>query len=373
MGEQVSKVVERNQSVDEDGNPARIEWASLYDSTWRLEHRDTWRFDGTIDVDATIEKMVEEDKVDAIFRGQRGTVEAVLTIGTARVMIYIRMGSISMHVLCRETDEMDAAMAVVKQFREIFKPEEKTDDTIKVNFWNNGRHGPHKVGRRIEAPTWDEIKGNYGAESLRQLDALITKPSPGAGGKLILWHGLPGTGKTYAIRAMAREWSKWCEINYIIDPEAFFTDGDYMMGLLLQEEEQEWDPIALERVAVDRWKLLIFEDSGELLSPDAKEKVGQGLSRLLNIVDGMIGQGLKVLLLITTNEELGRLHPAVTRPGRCAANIGVSEFTSEEAEAWAKQHNVAEWNGEKTLAELYGLAAGRKTTKKVRRTVGFGA
>lgn len=33
----------------------------------------------------------------------------------------------------------------------------------------------------------------------------------------------------------------------------------------------------------------------------------------------MVGQGLRVLVLVTTNELLRRLHPAVAQPGRCAA------------------------------------------------------
>ena len=36
----------------------------------------------------------------------------------------------------------------------------------------------------------------------------------------------------------------------------------------------------------------MLEDTGELLDPDAKTVIGQGLSRFLNVVDGLIGQGL---------------------------------------------------------------------------------
>ena len=34
------------------------------------------------------------------------------------------------------------------------------------------------------------------------------------------------------------------------------------------------------------------------------------------LVDGIVGQSLRVLVLVTTNEPLRRLHPAVVRPGR---------------------------------------------------------
>ena len=66
------------------------------------------------------------------------------------------------------------------------------------------------------------------------------------------------------------------------------------------------------------WRLLVMEDTGELLSADARERTGQGLSRFLNVVDGLIGQGLRVIVLVTTNEEIKKVHPAVARPGRCA-------------------------------------------------------
>ena len=112
-----------------------------------------------------------------------------------------------------------------------------------------------------------------------------------------------------------------------------------------------------------RWRILVLEDTGELLSIDAKERAGQGLSRLLNAVDGLLGQGSRVLLLITTNEELGALHPAVTRPGRCASQVEFLPLTPAEARTWLDARNerratIAQ-KGPKTIAELYALLEGR--------------
>jgi hypothetical protein len=98
-----------------------------------------------------------------------------------------------------------------------------------------------------------------------------------------------------------------------------------------------------------KWRILILEDTGELLAANAKESYGQGLSRLLNVVDGMVGQGLRVLVLVTTNDELGALHPAVSRPGRCAVQIEFAPFTPEETSEWLGE-TVTEGL---TLAELY--------------------
>jgi hypothetical protein len=107
------------------------------------------------------------------------------------------------------------------------------------------------------------------------------------------------------------------------------------------------------------WKLLMLEDTGELLTADARAVIGQGLSRFLNVVDGLIGQGLRVLVLVTTNEEIRKLHPAVARPGRCAANVEFKPLGADEAAAWLERHGVEERvDRATTLASLYAIAEG---------------
>ena len=46
----------------------------------------------------------------------------------------------------------------------------------------------------------------------------------------------------------------------------------------------------------------MLEDAGELICTSARSQTGQALSRLLNVADGLLGQGGRCLLLITTNE-----------------------------------------------------------------------
>ena len=79
-----------------------------------------------------------------------------------------------------------------------------------------------------------------------------------------------------------------------------------------------------------QWRVLVIEDAGELLREDAKSRVGQALSRLLNLGDGILGQGLRVIVLITTNEPIQRLHPALLRPGRCLSEIEFRKSTAAE-------------------------------------------
>jgi len=189
---------------------------------------------------------------------------------------------------------------------------------------------------------------------------------PPHGGQLMLWHGHTGTGKTHAIRALLLEWREWARAEYIVDPEQFFAGpAGYLMSVLLGGDEDE------DVEDGDKWRLLIVEDTGELLSADAKDRVGQGLSRFLNTVDGLLGQGLRVLLLITTNEDLGKLHPAVVRPGRCSVNLRFTELDRAESSAWLAARGAEAALGPATLAELFAATDEREVAPEPLPSIGF--
>ena len=151
-----------------------------------------------------------------------------------------------------------------------------------------------------------------------------------------------------------------------MDPEAFFgSDTGYFVDVLFENEDDDDDTPA------DHCRLLVLEDCGELLTADARERSGQGLARLLNLVDGLIGQGLRLDVLITTNEPLTSFHPAISRPGRCGAVVAFDLFDREEAADWLARHEVlAAAPARSTLADLFALRDGRELAPE-RPPIGF--
>jgi hypothetical protein len=160
----------------------------------------------------------------------------------------------------------------------------------------------------VDVRPWTEIRDHYPDAVRAALDQMTTHvPDIASPRRLALWHGAPGTGKTSAVRALLHAWRGWADGVVVTDPDALLRDARYLRRAVLDADGDD-----------GRWNVFVLEDAEALLR---KETGGPAMSKLLNLADGLLGQGLRCLFLITTNEPLGRIHPAVVRPGRCLAQV----------------------------------------------------
>lgn len=304
-------------------------------------------------------------------------------------------------------DGFKAVQFVRGLFPRFLEPPTPTKPTAPIAFWMMTSNGPQSYTRTLDVTTWQDVAPNYPGNVRAALEGLVAY-QPDKSGQIIMLHGDPGAGKTYFLRTLAWEWAKWCTVHYVLDPsellngspayinELLFARGgpeanyastsstedllaeDAALAMLENAQEGTNPPVDKrpKLFSGERWRLILMEDTGEMLTSEAGTRNGQGLGRLLNAADGMLGQGSRVLFLITTNEPLEKIHPAISRPGRCLANIKFRPFDAKESSEWLGTHGLprdAANNKSQTLAELFALSANRKqvVAKKDETTFGF--
>lgn len=272
--------------------------------------------------------------------------------GRAVVKIDSYYGDYLSFLAAGETRE---ATALALSACEALIPERTYDqaDSVPINFWSyDHQTSGNRYVRELDRLPWSMTQRNYPLVVREKVEPILSLTDGPANGRLFVFHGPAGSGKSRLLQTIAAEWASWCSIHFIVDSDAFFQHPDYMIKVMLGGRDE------------DRWRLVVCEDSDEFLDVHSKAKTGQGSARLLNICDGLVGQGLKVMVLASTNVHAARFSKAVVRPGRCAAQVEFPAFPAAEANEWAQAEGLdAQFDKPTTLAQLYALKAGVPVTE----------
>lgn len=240
---------------------------------------------------------------------------------------------------------VDALAALLPGFPPPPPPPELPYNVVPVKFFMQDPRTGEAYSRRrnITVHPWAEVAGNYSTAVRSQLEPLVSLDGAGSAGKLALFHGPAGTGKTRMLLSLISEWREWATASVVTDTDRLFNDPTYLNSIIFNSE------------GMDRWLLLILEDADEFINVKGRDSKGQSIARLLNLADGIVGQGLNLLTVMTTNVSVEELNPAVVRAGRCMSNIEVGAFPADEATAWLADRGMTDRSitAPTTLANLY--------------------
>jgi hypothetical protein len=249
--------------------------------------------------------------------------------------------------------DLDYNKQTFKRLDEILSNSKGGPEKTKFAFWQYDEDGCDTQYTNLACPTLEEIQGNYTKSVINQINQFVELEKPYECGKIILWHGPAGNGKTYLIRALSRQLTSKYKIfpEVIIDPEELFKSPKYLTSLLVRR------PGGLHETVKRPYRLLIAEDCAQLFSTDCRNQ--DGFSRLLNTADGLLGQGQNVIFLFTANETIDEVDPAILRPGRCLQNLEIKSFSRKRAEQWLLQRGASDklskLSDDNSLAELYAI------------------
>jgi|WetSurMetagenome_2_1015567.scaffolds.fasta_scaffold132129_1 hypothetical protein len=200
------------------------------------------------------------------------------------------------------------------------------------------------------------IEDNYRPEVLQGYqkvvnDILSTNPS----GRVSIFDGPPGSGKTYLIRALLSACPK---TKFLLLPANMVSTmtGPELLGTLIKESPGTENSNKKDKTSL----VLVLEDADSCLSIRAADNIS-AISSILNLSDGIIGNLLDFRIICTTNAEAKNIDEAILRPGRLSARVEVGFLDKDHAQRVYNRLGGKETvlnNKFYSLAEVYTMARG---------------
>jgi hypothetical protein len=200
-----------------------------------------------------------------------------------------------------------------------------------------------------------DVSLNYG-EEFEKIHEIIVKRLNNENDKgIILLHGDPGTGKTSYLKYLTK---------LIKDKDILFIPPS--MAEMLSEPSII--PFLMER----KNSILIIEDAERVISDRESNGSSAGVSNILNLTDGILGDCLNIQVIATFNMKKERIDQALLRKGRLIAEHKFGPLTVEETNKLLKHLNKGETSDKGlTLADIYNIDSDVVRITKQTKKIGF--
>lgn len=182
-----------------------------------------------------------------------------------------------------------------------------------------------------------DIEMNYGSEMVNKYEKIINKIKTSTKG-LILLHGLPGTGKTTFIKKLSMEIGK--EVIFVPNTMVELISSPQLVTFLMQRPNT----------------VLIIEDAEKIIRTREGSRNNDGVSNILNITDGILGDCLKLQIMATFNTKKEYIDEALLRKGRLIVEHEFGALSIKESNKLLKHLGKSQIAiNPMTLADIYNI------------------
>lgn len=199
------------------------------------------------------------------------------------------------------------------------------------------------------------IELNYGKDFVKIHETIVRRLNTKGDKGIILLHGDPGTGKTTYLKYLTKEIK---EKNILFIPPS--------MAEMLSE------PSIIPFLMENRNSILLIEDSERVIADRENKGSPAGVSNLLNLTDGILGDCLNIQVIATFNMKRERIDSALLRKGRLICEHKFEKLSIDDTNKLLKHlgKNIVSDEG-LTLADIYNIDSESIRVTKNERKIGF--
>lgn len=180
---------------------------------------------------------------------------------------------------------------------------------------------------------------NYGSDFLKVHEAIVERLNKSKDSGIILLHGHHGTGKTSYIKHLT---------GLVKEKDILFIPPS--MAEMLS------DPSIIPFLMDHKNSILIIEDAEKVISDRESNGSSVGVSNILNLTDGILGDCLNIQIIATFNMKREKIDAALLRKGRLIAEHKFEKLSVEDSNKLLKHlekdHEVSE---SMSLADIYNI------------------
>jgi len=200
-----------------------------------------------------------------------------------------------------------------------------------------------------------DLELNYGSDFNKIHEVIVDRLNKNNDKGIILLHGDPGTGKTSYIKHLT---------TLIKDKDILFIPPS--MAEMLSE------PTIIPFLMDHKNSILIIEDAERVISDREGNGSPAGVSNILNLTDGILGDCLNIQVIATFNMKREKIDQALLRKGRLIAEHKFEKLSVEETNKLLKhlEKNQVVDEG-MVLADIYNIDTEVYKTSTKGNKIGF--